>query len=43
MKIGILTYHWVANFGANLQTLSTVCYLKKWIYSNCNKLDTARL
>ena len=29
MKIGILTYHWVANFGANLQTLSTVCYLKK--------------
>lgn len=29
MKIGILTYHWVANFGANLQTLSTVNYLKK--------------
>ena len=23
MKIGILTYHWVANFGANLQALST--------------------
>lgn len=29
MKIGILTYHWVANFGANLQTLSTVNYFKK--------------
>lgn len=29
MKIGILTYHWVANFGANLQTLSTVCLFKK--------------
>ncbi len=26
MKIGILTYHWVANFGANLQTLSTYMY-----------------
>lgn len=23
MRIGILTYHWVANFGANLQALST--------------------
>lgn len=23
MKVGILTYHWVANFGANLQALST--------------------
>ena len=28
MKIGILTYHWVANFGANLQTLSTFDYFK---------------
>lgn len=27
MKIGILTYHWVANFGANLQTLSTINYI----------------
>lgn len=29
MKIGILTYHWVANFGANLQTLSTFNYITK--------------
>lgn len=29
MKIGILTYHSVYNFGANLQTLSTVYYLKR--------------
>lgn len=28
MKIGILTYHAVYNFGANLQTLSTYSYLK---------------
>lgn len=28
MKIGILTYHSVYNFGANLQVLSTVEYLK---------------
>lgn len=28
MKIGILTYHSVYNFGANLQTYSTVEYLK---------------
>ncbi len=28
MKIGILTYHAVYNFGANLQALSTFCYLK---------------
>lgn len=28
MKIGILTYHWVYNFGANLQVLSTIEYLK---------------
>lgn len=29
MKIGILTFADVPNFGANLQALSTVCYLKK--------------
>lgn len=29
MKIGILTHHWVYNFGANLQALSTVKYLEK--------------
>ena len=29
MRIGILTYHFVSNFGANLQTLSTFCYFKK--------------
>lgn len=29
MKIGILTYHAVCNFGANLQALSTVEYLRK--------------
>lgn len=29
MKIGILTYHWVFNFGANLQTLSTIGYLRR--------------
>ena len=28
MKIGILTYHSVCNFGANLQALSTYSYLK---------------
>lgn len=28
MKIGILTYHWVYNFGANLQTLSTISFLR---------------
>lgn len=28
MKIGIITYHAVYNFGANLQILSTVSYLK---------------
>ncbi len=28
MKIGILTYHAVSNFGANLQALSTVGYLR---------------
>ena len=29
MKIGILTYHWVFNHGANLQTLSTIGYMRK--------------
>lgn len=29
MKIGILTYHCVPNFGAQLQTLSTIGYLRK--------------
>jgi polysaccharide pyruvyl transferase WcaK-like protein len=28
MRIGILTYHFVPNFGANLQVLSTIEYLK---------------
>lgn len=28
MKIGVLTYHWVSNFGANLQALSTYQYIK---------------
>ena len=28
MKIGVLTYHWVSNFGANLQALSTYRYLE---------------
>lgn len=26
---GLLTYHWVANYGANLQTFSTYSFLKK--------------
>ena len=29
MNVGILTYHWVSNFGANLQTLSTYKYVEK--------------
>lgn len=33
MKIGILTYHAVANFGAQLQILSTVSYLKRKKYT----------
>lgn len=32
-KIGILTYHFVPNFGAQLQTLSTVGYLRKHGYN----------
>lgn len=33
MRIGLLTYHWVPNFGAQLQTLSTYKYLEKKGYS----------
>ena len=33
MKIGILTYHFVANFGANLQTLSTFGYFQKSVHT----------
>ena len=29
MNIGILTHHWVYNFGANLQTLSTLNFIRK--------------
>lgn len=29
MKIALLTHHWVPNFGANLQAISTVSYLTK--------------
>lgn len=29
MRIGLLTYHWVSNYGANLQALSTYSFLKK--------------
>lgn len=29
MKIGILTFHWVYNFGANLQAYSTYCNIYK--------------
>ena len=28
-KFGILTYHWVSNFGAQLQTLSTYKCIEK--------------
>ena len=28
MNIGLLTYHWVPNFGANLQALSTYSYIE---------------
>lgn len=28
MNIGILTFYKVANFGANIQGVSTYCYLK---------------
>jgi hypothetical protein len=33
MKIGVLSYHSVSNFGAQLQVLSTVSYLKKAGYT----------
>lgn len=33
MNIGILTYHWVSNFGANLQALSTYKYLENHGYN----------
>ena len=29
MRIGVITYYKVSNFGANLQAISTYCYLKK--------------
>jgi len=28
MKIGLITHHWVPNFGANLQALASYLYLK---------------
>lgn len=30
MKIGVITHHWVPNFGANLQVLATVSLLKSF-------------
>ena len=35
MKIGIITYHWLYNFGANLQILATVKYLQKLGHEVC--------
>jgi len=35
MRIGLLTYHWAANYGANLQMYSTYSFLKK---SGCNPI-----
>lgn len=32
MRIGLLTYHWVSNYGANLQTLSTYSFLEEMGY-----------
>ena len=29
MKVGILTYHYVPNFGAQLQALSTIGFVKR--------------
>lgn len=29
MRIGLITYHWVANFGANLQALATTQFLRQ--------------
>ena len=34
MRIGILTYHCVTNFGAQLQTLSTIGYMQKCGYTS---------
>ena len=34
MRIGILTFYKVANFGANLQALSTFYYLKSNVRNN---------
>lgn len=31
--VGLLTYHWVPNFGAQLQTLSSIGYLRKHGYN----------
>lgn len=31
--VGLLTYHWVSNYGAQLQTLSTIGYLQKHGYN----------
>lgn len=33
MNIGILTYHWVFNHGANLQTLSTIGFFRRMGYN----------
>lgn len=33
MNVGLLTYHWVSNFGANLQALSTYKYLENHGYT----------
>ena len=35
MRIGMLTYHWVANYGANLQMYSTYMFLKN---NGCNPI-----
>lgn len=35
MRIGLLTYHWVPNFGAQLQTLSTYKFLER---NGCNPI-----
>ena len=41
MRIGLLTYHWVANYGANLQALSTYCYLDNNGYNPISSLNWA--
>ncbi len=35
MNLAILTYHWVANYGANLQAFSTYTHLKKLGHNVC--------